>query len=149
MPASNIESEEKEASYIGICTTVVSLIALSPNDCVPDHKLMQYLRLLNLDVHTPGFGKTEQLLAKMAKDGYIYKTIEKTMDDEQIDWRVAARGKAEIGSNGIQGFVRGIYGDVAPNDLDKRLQRSLGMEVRKLDEIEEKGVEEEEEEEEE
>ncbi|KAJ5053732.1 uncharacterized protein L3040_000023 [Drepanopeziza brunnea f. sp. 'multigermtubi'] len=142
MPASNIESEEKEASYIGICTTIVSLIALSPNDCLPDHKLLSYLQRLNLDVNT-GFGKTEVLLAKMAKDGYIYRTIEKTVDEEQIDWRVAARGKAEIGNNGIQGLVREVYGEEAPTDLDKKLQRSLGMEVKKLDENRDNGIEEE------
>ncbi|PBP28317.1 MAGE family protein [Diplocarpon rosae] len=127
-PASNIESEEKEASYIALCTTIVSIIALSPNDSVPNHKLISYLERLNLEVNT-AFGKKDALLARMTKDGYIYKTIESTVDDEQIDWRVGARGKAEIGNNGIRGLVREVYGEEAPKDLDKRLQRSLGMEV--------------------
>lgn len=133
MPASNIESEFKEATYIGICTTIVSIISLSSNDSVPDHKLLQYLERLNLEKNS-GLGKTDSLLAKMVKDGYIYKTVEKTVDDEHIDWRVGARGKVEIGNKGIQGLVREVYGENAPDDLDKKLQRSLGMEIRKIGE---------------
>lgn len=146
MPASNIESEFKEATYIGICTTIVSIISLSSNDSVPDHKLLQYLERLNLEKNS-GLGKTDSLLAKMVKDGYIYKTVEKTVDDEQIDWRVGARGKVEIGNKGIQGLVREVYGENAPDDLDKKLQRSLGMDIRKIGENGENGAEEEEEEE--
>ncbi|KAL2069310.1 hypothetical protein VTL71DRAFT_15648 [Oculimacula yallundae] len=133
MPASTIGSQQSEASYIGICTAIISIIALSPNDAVPDHKLFQYLERLSLDKHT-GLGTTEVLLARMIKDQYIYKTVEKTADDETIDWRVGPRGKMEIGSRGIQGLVNEVYGENAPEDLDKRLHRSLGMEAVKIDE---------------
>ncbi|CAL3964370.1 unnamed protein product [Diplocarpon coronariae] len=143
-PASNIESEDKEASYVALCTTIVSIIALSPNDSVPNHKLISYLERLNLEVNT-AFGKKDALLARMTKDGYIYKTIESTVDDEQIDWRIGARGKAEIGNSGIEGLVREVYGKEAPKDLDKRLQRSLGTEVKiSVDNSENSAAEEEE-----
>ncbi|PVH80197.1 MAGE-domain-containing protein [Cadophora sp. DSE1049] len=147
MPASTIGSEHNEAAYMGLCTTIVSIIALSPNDAVPDHKLHQYFERLSLDRHT-GLGTTEALLARMIKDQYIYKTVEKTADDETIDWRVGPRGKVEIGNKGIQGLVNEVYGETAPEDLDKRLQRSLGMEVRKVSENGDDGGEEDEEEEE-
>ncbi|KAH6710647.1 MAGE family-domain-containing protein [Leptodontidium sp. MPI-SDFR-AT-0119] len=131
MPPSTIGSEHNEASYIGICTAIVSIIALSPNDTVPDHKLHQYLERLSMEKHT-GLGTTEVLLARMIKDQYIYKTTEKTADDETIDWRVGPRGKVEIGNKGIQGLVNEVYGDSAPDDLDKRLHRSLGIEAVKV-----------------
>ncbi|KAG4437479.1 hypothetical protein IFR05_007034 [Cadophora sp. M221] len=131
MPPSIIGSEQNEASYIGICTALVSIIALSPNDTIPDHKLHHYLERLSMDKHT-GLGTTEVLLARMIKDQYIYKTIEKTADDETIDWRVGPRGKVEIGNRGIQGLVNEVYGDSAPDDLDKRLHRSLGIEAVKM-----------------
>lgn len=100
-----------------------------------------------MERHT-GLGTTEALLARMVKDQYIYKTTEKTADDETIDWRVGPRGKIEIGNKGIQGLVNEVYADNAPDDLDKRLQRSLEMETRNVNgNGEEHGDEEEEEEE--
>ncbi|KAH7308802.1 MAGE family-domain-containing protein [Rhexocercosporidium sp. MPI-PUGE-AT-0058] len=128
MPPSTIGSEHNEASYMGICTAIVSIIALSPNDTVPDHKLYSYLERLSLEKHT-GLGTSEALLARMIKDQYIYKTTEKTADDETIDWRVGPRGKVEIGNRGIQGLVNVVYGEDAPEDLEKRLHRSLGIEA--------------------
>lgn len=144
MPASTIGSEHNEASYIGICTAIVSIIALSPNDTIPDHKLISYLERLNLDRHT-GLGTTEALLVRMIKDQYIYKTTEKSADEETIDWRVGPRGKMEIGNRGIQGLVNEVYGESAPEDLDKRLHRSLGMEAVRMNgngEVEEEEEEE-------
>ena len=148
MPASTIGSQHDEATYIGICTALVSIIALSPNDTVPDHKLYQYLERLSLDKHT-GLGTTEVLLARMIKDQYIYKTIERTADEETIDWRVGPRGKIEIGNRGIQGLVNEVYGEDAAEDLEKRLHRSLGIEAVKANGDGEMDEEEEEEEEEE
>ncbi|CZS96517.1 uncharacterized protein RAG0_05805 [Rhynchosporium agropyri] len=128
MPASTIGSQHSEASYIGLCTTIISIIALSPNDTIPDHKLYQYLERLNLDKQT-GLGTTDALLTRMMKEQYIYKTIEKTADDETIDWRVGPRGKMEIGNKGIQGLVNEVYAENTPDDLEKRLHRSLGLEA--------------------
>ncbi|KAH7409632.1 MAGE family-domain-containing protein [Cadophora sp. MPI-SDFR-AT-0126] len=146
MPASNIGSQHNEAAYMGLCTTIVSIIALSPNDAIPDHKLHQYFERLSLDRHT-GLGTTEALLTRMIKDQYIYKTVEKTADDETIDWRVGPRGKVEIGNKGVQGLVNEVYGETAPEDLDQRLQRSLGIEARKVRDDDDEGGEDEEEEE--
>jgi len=69
----------------------------------------------------------------MIKQGYIIRISDKSGDEETIDWRVGPRGKVEIGNKGIQGLVNEVYGDSAPDDLEKRIHRSLGMEVGSLD----------------
>lgn len=73
--------------------------------------------------------KTANVLAKMQKQGYIVKTVDRSGDDEQIDWRVGPRGKVEIGNMGIEGLVKAVYGENAPEDLQSRIHRSLGIEL--------------------
>jgi melanoma-associated antigen len=131
IPPSIIGSPDEEAAYMGICSVIVSLIALSSGGELPDHKLMNYLERFNSGKNT-GLDTTAATLQRMIKHGYIYKSTEKSADDETVHWRVGARGKVEIGNKGVQGLVRQVYGDSAPDDLDKRMQRSLGMEVRKV-----------------
>jgi hypothetical protein len=131
MPPSIIGSEEEEAAYMGICSVIVSLISLSSGGELPDHKLMNYMERFNSGKNT-GIDTTAATLARMIKHGYIYKSVEKSADDETTHWRVGPRGKVEIGNSGIQGLVREVYGESAPDDLEKRMQRSLGMEVRKV-----------------
>lgn len=124
-----IDSEEEEAAYIGLCTVIVSYISMNPNEQIPDHKLMRFLRRLNVEENTP-LDKTVVVLNKMQKQGYIWKVTDRQAEEETIDWRVGPRGKVEIGNMGVHGFVKTIWGEDAPEDLDKRLQTSLGMEVR-------------------
>lgn len=131
MPVSTSGSENEEAAYIGMATMIVSIIALSPNDTLPDYKLAKYLERLDLGVNTP-CGTTEALLKKLVEHKYIYKSIDKSADDETVDWRVGPRGKIEIGNKGIQGLVAEVYGDDAPEDLQKKLQRSLGVDIVKI-----------------
>jgi len=81
--------------------------------------------------------KTANVLAKMQKQGYIVRTVDKSGDDETIDWRVGPRGKVEIGNKGIMGLVTQVYGDTPPEDLKERMHRSLGVEMKRDDEEEE------------
>jgi len=67
----------------------------------------------------------------MINQGYLQKVVENNADEEQIDWKVGPRGKVEIASKGIRGLVLEVYGENADDDLDKKLQRSLGMEIKK------------------
>lgn len=133
MPPSIIGNVEDEATYIGICSVIVTIIALSANGTMGEAKLKQHLTKMNLEQNAGGLGKTEDLLKKMCTQGYINKVVEKTADEETIDWKVGPRGKVEIASKGIRGLVLEVYGENAPEDLDKRLQRSLGMEIKKAD----------------
>jgi len=71
-------------------------------------------------------------MKKMVNQGYLVRN--KSSDDtgETVDWMVGPRGKVEIGNRGVQGLVYEVYGEDAPEDLDRKLQRSLGMEVKKF-----------------
>lgn len=122
-----IGSEADEAAYIGLCTMIVSYIAMQ--EVVPEAKLTRALSRLNIDKNTP-IGTTEATLKKMATQGYIWRVTDKTDDgDDQVDYRVGPRGKLEIDKRAVRAFVKEIYGDNAPEDIEKRLNRSLHMDV--------------------
>lgn len=126
-----IGAPKDEAQYMAICTVIVSILSLAQGGAgLSDNKLTSYLRRLNLDTHTP-VGSLKDTLARMKKDGYVNRVTEQTVEDESVTWHVGPRGKVEIGKMSIRGFVHEVYGRRAPTDLDKRVQRSLGMEIRK------------------
>ncbi|KAG9242140.1 MAGE family-domain-containing protein [Calycina marina] len=127
IPPSTIVSASEEASYVGLCTMIVTLISMSPQQQCLEAKLLSYLAKLNLDTYMLG-EKTAVILKKMSAQGYIYKSVEKTPDDETILWLVGPRGKIEIGNDGIAGFVSEVYGESAPVDLEKRLDKTLQTE---------------------
>ncbi|TEY56589.1 hypothetical protein BOTCAL_0224g00060 [Botryotinia calthae] len=127
---SKVVSQWDEATYIGFYTTVVSVIMLSPDSTMTDSKLTSVLRKLNAETNLP-LDKTALILKKMVQQNYITRTIERNDGEELIEWRVGPRGRMEIGSKGVQGLVKEVYGEHAPEDLDKRLERSLGLGKRK------------------
>ncbi|KAF7880175.1 uncharacterized protein EAF01_012070 [Botrytis porri] len=127
---SKVISQWDEATYIGFYTTVVSVIMLSPDSTMTESKLMSVLRKLNAETNLP-LDKTTLILKKMMQQNYIIRTIERSDGEELIEWRVGPRGRMEIGSKGVQGLVKEVYGEHAPEDLDKRLERSLGLGKRK------------------
>ncbi|TVY37054.1 Non-structural maintenance of chromosome element [Lachnellula subtilissima] len=129
-----IGSEEDEATYIGLCTVIVAYISMSPAEAVPEHRLIRALKRLNVDENTP-LGKTDAILKKMGAHGYIWKVTDRQGDEETIDYRLGPRGKTEIGKRGVRGFVQEVYGDSAPDDLDKRLNRSLNMDVARIEHV--------------
>ena len=126
IPPSSVVSTAEEASYVALVTLVVSLISMSPQNQCLEAKLYSYLSKLNIDVYMLG-EKTPLMLKKMQAQGYIYKSVEKSAEDETINWLVGPRGKVEIGSKGTAGFVSEVYGDTAPNDLENRLSKSLAL----------------------
>jgi len=136
IPPSSIGSAADEAAYIGLYTFLVAIIHLNPTHSIPDHKLTRYLSRMNASENMP-MDKTANVLAKMQKQGYIVRMVDKSGDDETIDWRVGPRGKVEIGNRGIEGLVKLVYGDSPPEDLKARMHRSLGMEVARETEREE------------
>lgn len=73
--------------------------------------------------------KTEKVLKRMEREGYIVRVRERDGGgEESIDYVVGPRGKAEIGEKGVAGVVRKVYGkkDAEADELEKRLVRSLG-----------------------
>ncbi|KAM3064796.1 hypothetical protein ACMFMF_011715 [Clarireedia jacksonii] len=127
---SKVISQWEEATYIGFYTTIVSIIMLSPDGTISDSKFTSILKKLEADENLPT-DKTALVVKKMLQQNYISKIVEKTADEEIIEWRVGPRGKVEIGTRSVQGLVREIYGENTPEDLERRLDRSLGLGKRK------------------
>jgi hypothetical protein len=104
------------------------LIALSNGGILPNAKLETQLKRLNIERNMP-MDSTQNILKKMSAQQYIHKIVDRSGDEETIDWVVGPRGHAEIGKLGVKRFVEEVYGDRAPDDLVKRLEKSLGMQV--------------------
>jgi DNA-binding PadR family transcriptional regulator len=102
---------------------------------MPEARLIRALKRMNIDENTP-IGKTEVVLKKMSIQGYIWKVTERQNNgDEDITYHLGPRGKIEMSKPGIRDFVKEVYGDAAPDDLEKRLNRSLNMDVTKIDQV--------------
>jgi melanoma-associated antigen len=115
-------------------TVLVSLISLSGGQ-LPDVKMERYLRRLNIEDNTPltsmNSSKTENLLKRLERDGYVFKVRENTgTGEEDVYWVVGPRGKMEVGDDGVTGLTKTVYGDQSEADeaeLDRRIERSLGL----------------------
>lgn len=84
---------------------------------------------MNADDYVLGGEKTEKVLKRMEREGYIVKVIDRDGGgEESIEYVVGPRGKAEVGEIGVAGMVRKVYGkrDIEAEELERRLVRSLG-----------------------
>lgn len=66
----------------------------------------------------------------MEKERYIDRVRERPAgEEEQVSFVVGPRGKVEVGERGVAGVVRRVYAkrDVEAEELEKRLERSLGV----------------------
>jgi DNA-binding PadR family transcriptional regulator len=135
LPPSQVPTQELESQYTGLYTFVVSLIFLN-GGTIPDGRLERYLKRANVEetaaqnsinIMSSGQDKTEKLLKRMEKDGYVIKIKDNSSGEETIEWTVGPRGKTEIGDAGVRGMVRQVYGEVEDRaELERRLERSLG-----------------------
>lgn len=92
-------------------------------------RLETALQRMNADTYFLSGERTENILKKMERQGYIVKVRERDGGgEESVDYIVGPRGKAEIGEKGVAGMVRRVYGkkDAEKDELEKRLVRSLG-----------------------
>lgn len=134
-----------ESTYAGIYTFVIALITLNGGS-LAEQKLDRYLARTNADVSTP-LDRTDKLLQRLCKDGYLDRKREMDGGDEIIEYILGPRGKVEVGTGAVAGLVRTVYGkDVsgdAPmsqfqrddiNDFEARLARSLGTRPREIGE---------------
>lgn len=124
-----IPSTAVEASYTGLYTFVISIISLSPRGTISESRLERHLKRMNADNYVLGGEKTEKVLKRMEREGYIVKVRERDGGgEESVDYVVGPRGKAEVGERGVAGVVRKVYGkkDAEADELDKKLVRSLG-----------------------
>ena len=123
---------EEESKYSAVYTTLIGLISLSGGQ-LADAKMDRYLRRLQMEDNTPieSHSKTENLLKRLEKDGYVVKIKESTgTGEEDVYWTVGSRGKVEVGDEGVRGLVRAVYGDLdeaGEDELERKTNRSLGL----------------------
>lgn len=92
-------------------------------------RLEAALGRVNADNHFLNGERTENILKRMERQGYIVKIRERDGGgEESVDFMVGPRGKAEIGERGVAGMARRVYGkkDAEKDELERKLVRSLG-----------------------
>ena len=97
----------------------------------------RYLRRLDIVDNTPfgapggGAEKTEKLLKRLEKDGYVIKIKEASgTGEDDVYWAVGPRGKVEVGEGGVRGLAETVYGQPdgeEGEELERRINRSLGL----------------------
>ncbi|KAI7157977.1 hypothetical protein KC352_g27313 [Hortaea werneckii] len=129
---SAVPTSEQEATYTGICTLLTSIVSLHGGS-LPDAKFERYLRRLLLEDNTPVAAqpKTEELMKRIIRDGYVLKISDDIgTGDREVYWVVGPRGKVEIGDDGVRGLVKSVYGEVEEDveeDLERKINKSLGV----------------------
>ncbi|KAF5228186.1 hypothetical protein FANTH_14560 [Fusarium anthophilum] len=126
---SKTPSADDEATYVGFYTMIISVISLSGGE-LSDQKLKRYLQRLNADRNV-SMDKTEIVLKRMEKQGYVVKRVERPPlgqdGDSTTTWHVGPRGKEEVGVDGVMGMTREVYGDSWNDDNEKKLRASLNI----------------------
>lgn len=132
---SRVISEDDEAAYVGFYTLIISLIRINGGE-MSDPMLKRYLTRLNAETYTFNDTKTEDTLAKLQRQGYLVKNVDKDARqhgeaDMATTWYVGPRGKVEVNDESVAGLVREVWG---PEDqgleLEKKLQISLSIRER-------------------
>jgi len=118
-------TEEAESAYIGLYTFIISLIYLK-GGMLPDAALDRFLRRANADQMTP-VDRTEKLLQRMIKDGYVTKVKDSSSGEEKVDYIVGPRGKVEVGEDGVAQFVKNVWGNDDADNLQMQIERSLTL----------------------
>ncbi|KAF5581301.1 non-structural maintenance of chromosome element 3 [Fusarium pseudoanthophilum] len=126
---SKTPSADDEATYAGFYTMIISVISLSGGE-LSEQKLKRYLQRLNADRNV-SMDKTEIILKRMEKQGYVVKRVERPPlgqdGDPTTTWHVGPRGKEEVGVDGVMGMTREVYGDSWNDDNEKKLRASLNI----------------------
>ncbi|KAJ5084418.1 hypothetical protein NUU61_008997 [Penicillium alfredii] len=144
-------SSGTDSTYTALYTFLIAVISLNGGS-LAEQKLERYLARTNADTYTP-IDRTDRLLQRLCREGYLIKTREMDGGEEVVEYMVGPRGKVEVGSGGVAGLVRRVYGRDGGGDDDgtmaeqeiqqefeARLGRSLGVVgVRRQAEAEEEG----------
>ncbi|KAK7972784.1 hypothetical protein PG996_007003 [Apiospora saccharicola] len=124
---SRAPSARGEAEYIGFYSFVIAIIVLSGGE-LSDMKLKRHLARVNASQNLP-MDKTDNVLTKLVRQGYLDKVVEKSDhgEDDTVTWCVGTRGKVEFPPESIAGIIRMVWGAEKPDDFEKKLNRSLGL----------------------
>ncbi|KAJ6187039.1 hypothetical protein N7519_001947 [Penicillium mononematosum] len=128
-----------ESTYTGLYSFIIAVIVLNGGS-LAEQKLDRYLSRTNAEIATP-VDRTDKLLQRLCKEGYIIKTREMDGGEEVIEYVLGPRGKIEVGTSGVAGLVRTVYGKEQGDhagltqfqreeleDFEGKLGRSLGIE---------------------
>ncbi|KAK0733697.1 MAGE family-domain-containing protein [Lasiosphaeria miniovina] len=137
---SKVQSADGEASYVGLYSLIIAIITLSGGE-LSDPRFRRHLARLNATENMPSLNpnnenapneKTEVVLQRMIRQGYLVRVTEaRTQDDEDsTTWHVGPRGKKEVDGESVASLVRTIYGG-STDELEKKLQASLKVKDRK------------------
>lgn len=137
---SKVQSADGEAAYTALYTLLISIIALSGGE-LSDPRLRRHLARLNIDNNMPSMNpndptnpseKTESVLQRMVKQGYLVKVAEGNSygDEDSTTWHVGPRGQVEVDHESIARFVRAVYGG-STEEIEEKLQISLKVRERK------------------
>ncbi|KAJ5085352.1 hypothetical protein N7532_010123 [Penicillium argentinense] len=108
LPPAKAPSSGVESTYTALYTFIIALIILN-GGALAEPKLDRYLTRMNADQHTP-IDRTDKLLQRLCKEGYLVRTREMDGGEELIEYIVGPRGKIEVGSRGVAGLVREVFG---------------------------------------
>ncbi|KAH0542879.1 hypothetical protein FGG08_002739 [Glutinoglossum americanum] len=125
LPPPQVPTAYLESSYVGLYTFLISVICLSGGS-IAEAKLERYLERTNADQYTP-VDKTEKLLQRLCKEGYLVKIKDSSGGEELVEYMVGPRGKVEVGTVGVAGLVKGVYRESEVGNLDARIKRSMGL----------------------
>ena len=130
LPPGRVPDVSTEASFIGFASFVVGLVYLSEGQRLSEGKLQRYLRTANADDLVLNGERTELVLKRLERHGYLVKIKERdgAGGEETVEYVVGPRGKVEIGPRGVAGLARAAYGkrDAELEQLEDRLEASLG-----------------------
>jgi hypothetical protein len=119
---------EQEAIYTGFYTFIVANMYLSGGS-LSEAKLDRFLRRTNSDVQLP-IDRTDKVIARMIKDGYIVRVKDSSSGEEMIDYHIGPRGKVEVGPEGAANLARTVWktdDETEKADLEARLERTLAQ----------------------
>lgn len=111
---------------------IISLIRINGGE-LSEPMLKRYLTRLNAETNTFNGNKTEDTLAKLQRQGYLAKNVDREAKasgeaENATTWYVGPRGKVEVGDETVAGLIRAVWGSESQgNDLESKLQASLNI----------------------
>ncbi|OQD69979.1 hypothetical protein PENDEC_c028G00631 [Penicillium decumbens] len=123
-------SSATESTYTALYSFIIAVISLN-GGALGEQKLERYLARMNAETYTP-IDRTDRFLARLCKEGYLVRTREMDGGEEIIEYMAGPRGKIEVGTGGVSGLVREVYGIGGEEteeraEFETRLKRSLGI----------------------
>lgn len=129
---SRVVSADEEAAYVAFYTIIISLIRINGGE-LSEPMLKRYLTRLNAETNTFSANKTEDTLAKLQRQGYLVKNVDREAKasgeaENATTWYVGSRGKVEVSDEIVAGLIRAVWGsETRGNDLETKLQASLNI----------------------